>query len=252
MSAQADTPAGTPLARVTTAGTGSLRRAEDLGHSDFLGIPTHASQVIGTPVTLPNTSSGVYEMQPNELAKHILKLPYRVARAGGRIKGKILPETIDYPSRRELVHVDSLAILDCCYAGSARSMQFRAAAGPSEEARSRSWGASFTIRLRLAVRTLRASGMPIVTIAALFAELKRAKPSTTTPTSQLAILGGSYPITLPFKRGRVMFPTSRIIVTPTSDVYEKHILVTITLRSRHKDVREEFCEIIRKCQAISV
>jgi hypothetical protein len=150
-----------------------------------------------------------------------------------------------------LQHVDSLAILDCCYAGSARaastrSMQILAAAGPSEQARSRAWGASFTVRFGAAVRSLRAQGMPIVTIAAIFAEVERQKPSPTTPTSQLSVLGGSYPIALPFKKGGVMSPTSRLPTAPGSNVRDKHILVSLTLDGRHKDATKEFCDTIQK------
>jgi len=150
-----------------------------------------------------------------------------------------------------LEHVDSLAILDCCYAGSARaastrSMQILAAAGPSEEARSRFWGASFTVRLGAAVRSLRAQGMPIVTIAAIFAEIERQKPDPTTPTSQLTALGGSHPIALPFKKGMVMSPTSRIPIAPRSNVRDKHILVSLTIDGRHKDATKGFCDAIQK------
>ncbi|KAJ5151325.1 uncharacterized protein N7482_010577 [Penicillium canariense] len=74
------TPASTPLVPVTSPGTASNRRSDDIGHSDYLGVPTHSSQFIGTPVVLPTTSSGVDEMQPARLATHILTLPYMVAK----------------------------------------------------------------------------------------------------------------------------------------------------------------------------
>ncbi|KAJ5152748.1 uncharacterized protein N7482_009226 [Penicillium canariense] len=99
----ASTPASTPLVPVTSPGTASNRRSDDLGHSDHLGVPAHSSQVIGTPVVLPTTSSGIDEMQPAQLAAYIFTLPYVVARNGRLIKGKILRQIIDFPARRELV-----------------------------------------------------------------------------------------------------------------------------------------------------
>ncbi|KAJ5152749.1 uncharacterized protein N7482_009227 [Penicillium canariense] len=151
----------------------------------------------------------------------------------------------------KLQHVDSLAILDCCYAGSARavstrSMQILAAAGPTEQARSRTSGASFTARFGGAVRSLKAQGMHIITIAAIWAEVERQKPNPNTPTSQLSVLGGSYPISLPFKKGRVMSPTSRIPIAARSNIRDRHILVSLTLDGRHKDATKEFTDAIQK------
>ncbi|KAJ5751945.1 hypothetical protein N7520_008862 [Penicillium odoratum] len=180
-----------PLIPVVSPGTGSIRHADGprpyclfvssqqlfyilnafTNKSKNL-VPTHGSQVIGTPMVLPTTSYDVIRMQPNQLAAHILTLPYRVIRNRGR--------------------------------------------------------------------------MPIVNIEAIFVEVERAKPSTTTPTSQLAILGGSYPITLAFKKGRVMSLRSRIPIKLKRNVRDKHISVTLMLDGRHKVVEKEFSEIIRK------
>ncbi|KAJ5232533.1 hypothetical protein N7468_005489 [Penicillium chermesinum] len=146
-------------------------------------------------------------------------------------------------------HIDALGILDCCYAGSARagstrSMQVLAACGPNQQARSRTGGASFTVRLGVAVRSLRSQGIPIVTPAAIFSEIERQKPSGLVPSCHLSVLGGSHPIALAFVKKRTS-TASRIPVATRVTDRDKNVLVSLTLSGQHKEATKEFQRIIQ-------
>ncbi|KAJ6172189.1 hypothetical protein N7470_001256 [Penicillium chermesinum] len=119
-------------------------------------------------------------------------------------------------------HIDALGILDCCYAGSARagstrSMQVLAACGPNQQARSRTGGASFTVRLGVA----RAS-----------------------PVMPFISPGWLTPIALAFVKKRTS-TASRIPVATRVTDRDKNVLVSLTLSGQHKEATKEFQRIIQ-------
>ncbi|KAJ5610581.1 hypothetical protein N7510_007300 [Penicillium lagena] len=101
-------------------------------------------------------------------------------------------------------NVDTLGVLDCCYAGANRAKtdrtcQVLSACGPNEIARSRTGGMiSFTQRFYRAARNLSKTGKAFATVEELVTEVNREKPSAA-PAAQLTFHGGVRPIAIPFK-----------------------------------------------------
>ncbi|KAK9329149.1 hypothetical protein V1520DRAFT_392535 [Lipomyces starkeyi] len=103
-----------------------------------------------------------------------------------------------------LQNVDVLAVLDCCYAGSAvraggnRSVQLLAACDDGSTVRSRKDGVTFTQRLRRAAYALQNAGKVLVSVETLYGELQRSKPPTA-PDTVHKIIGSARPLVLPLK-----------------------------------------------------
>ncbi|KAJ8098432.1 hypothetical protein POJ06DRAFT_259467, partial [Lipomyces tetrasporus] len=103
-----------------------------------------------------------------------------------------------------LQNLDVLAVLDCCYAGSAvraggnRSVQLLAACDERSTVRSRKDGVTFTQRFRRAAYALQNAGTLLVSVEALFGELQRLKPPTA-PDAVHKIIGSARPLVLPLK-----------------------------------------------------
>ncbi|KAJ6004009.1 hypothetical protein N7522_005654 [Penicillium canescens] len=132
-----------------------------------------------------------------------------------------------------LGHIDALEFLDCCSAGAARSasirtLQILAAIDETRTARSRTAGVSFTQRFGKVVRLLRMSGVPIITTAAIFAELELERPIHT-PKAQLKPLGAARPIVQGFKSPNgASYHGSPYQLHPPHPTRENHILVHLT------------------------
>ncbi|KAK9239558.1 hypothetical protein V1525DRAFT_386399 [Lipomyces kononenkoae] len=101
-------------------------------------------------------------------------------------------------------NLDVLAILDCCYAGSAgragvgRSVQLLAAGDGRSTVRSRKDGATFIQRFDRAAYALGNVKNLSVNVETLFGELERSKTATT-PDAVHKIIGNARPLLLPLK-----------------------------------------------------
>ncbi|KAK9483552.1 hypothetical protein V1527DRAFT_472748 [Lipomyces starkeyi] len=130
-------------------------------------------------------------------------------------------------------NLDVLALLDCCYAGSAvraggsRSVQLLAACDGRSTVRSRKDGVTFIPRFRRAAYTLHNAGNLSVTVESLFGELQRSKTSTT-PDAVHKIIGNARPLVLPFKQG-----TSSTLRQSLSSSVETNVLFKISLAGGH-------------------
>ncbi|KAK9489772.1 hypothetical protein V1508DRAFT_442382 [Lipomyces doorenjongii] len=108
-------------------------------------------------------------------------------------------------------NLDVLAILDCCYAGSAvragggRSVQLLAACDGRSTVRSRKDGVTFIQRFRRAAYALRNVGNLSVNVETLFCELQRSKTATTQDAVH-KIIGNARPLVLPLKQGSSSIP----------------------------------------------
>ncbi|KAK9368066.1 hypothetical protein V1509DRAFT_624162 [Lipomyces kononenkoae] len=115
------------------------------------------------------------------------------------IHDSFLESTYDY-----IQNLDVLAVLDCCYAGSAiraggnRSVQLLAACDERSTVRSRTDGVSFVQRFRQAAYGLKNAGNLFVNIESLFGELQRLKPPNA-PDAVHKIIGNARPLVLPLK-----------------------------------------------------
>ncbi|KAJ5098844.1 hypothetical protein N7532_005845 [Penicillium argentinense] len=146
-------------------------------------------------------------------------------------------------------NIDTLGILDCCYAGATRdkgqrSSQVLSACGRDEKARSRSDGVrSFSQRLFRAARNLSKTETSYITIEMLVAEVNREKPDGA-PEAKLTNHGGTSPISLPLKDTQTT-PHQR--PTPNTlgiDATTESILVELTIPGAHSQVLEEFKDVI--------
>lgn len=132
---------------------------------------------------------------------------------------------------QSLENVDSLAILDCCYAGAARqkhprTSQVLAACGPNETARSRNAGLiSFSQRFLGACRSLAAQEHQAVTTTdTIYDEMCRLRPANA-PHPRIQHLGNSgRTISLPFQTAR-----PREFRQPLQTSSHDHLLVQLSV-----------------------
>jgi hypothetical protein len=148
-----------------------------------------------------------------------------------------------------LKDVDVFGFLDCCYSGTARShiertSQILAASGAKEFSQSRNEGILFTQRFGTAVRALQNRGGPMMTTASLFEEIMKHKPGNAA-TPKLSNLGGTKPISLPFKKITPASPSRRPIQSPSTGTTEKHVLVKLTVDGQSDKALREMHEAIR-------
>ena len=143
-----------------------------------------------------------------------------------------------------LEKVDSLAILDCCYAGAARQKHTRtsqvlAACGPNETARSRSAGfISFSQRFQGACRSLAAQEhQAFTTTDTIYDEMCRLRPANA-PQPRIEHLGHSGRIiSLPFQTAR---PREFRQSLQTSSDY--HLLVQLSVGGEPGEDAEKVAE----------
>ncbi|KAK9244019.1 hypothetical protein V1506DRAFT_561530 [Lipomyces tetrasporus] len=114
-------------------------------------------------------------------------------------------EYILAPTYDLIQNLDVLAVLDCCYAGSAvraganRSVQLLAGCDERHTVRPRQDGVTFTQRFRQAAWALKRAGNFSVSVESLFGELQRVKPPKA-PEAVHRIIGNARPLVLALKR----------------------------------------------------
>ncbi|KAK9320024.1 hypothetical protein V1517DRAFT_369444 [Lipomyces orientalis] len=133
-------------------------------------------------------------------------------------------------------YLDVLALLDCCYAGSAvriggnRSVQLLASCDDRHTVRSRTDGVSFTQRFRQAAYALKKNGNLFVSVESLFGELQRLKPPRA-PDAVHKIIGNARPLVLSVSRR----PSSNL-EGPNPSSEETNVLFKISLTGEPCDV----------------
>ncbi|KAK9368167.1 hypothetical protein V1509DRAFT_640055 [Lipomyces kononenkoae] len=135
-------------------------------------------------------------------------------------------------------NLDVLAVLDCCYAGSAvragakRTVQLLAAGGERSKVRSRTHGVSFTRRFLQAAFVLKNAGNLYVNVENIFGELQRLKPSKA-PDAVHQIIGNAHPLVLPLNHLSPSNP-GKNLEEPSSN--ETSVLFKISLAGRPSNV----------------
>ncbi|KAK9427225.1 hypothetical protein V1505DRAFT_57661 [Lipomyces doorenjongii] len=133
-------------------------------------------------------------------------------------------------------NLDVLAVLDCCYAGSAvraggnRSVQLLASCDDRHTVRSRADGVSFTQRFRRAAYALKKEGNLFVSVEHLYGELQRLKPPGA-PDAVHKIIGNARPLVLSVNRR----PSSNL-ECPNPSSNETNVLFKISLTGGPCDV----------------
>ncbi|KAK9350207.1 hypothetical protein V1523DRAFT_420530 [Lipomyces doorenjongii] len=150
-------------------------------------------------------------------------------------------------SSNDLQNLDVLAVLDCCYAGSAvraggeRSVQLLAACDERSTVRSKKDGVTFIQRVRQAAYALKNSGNLSVNVERLFGELQRLKPSKA-PDAVHKIIGNARPLVLSVKH-----ISSSALQHSTSSSNETNVLFKISLTGGPRDVLlSEFLQLTKR------
>ncbi|KAK9342240.1 hypothetical protein V1522DRAFT_440423 [Lipomyces starkeyi] len=126
-------------------------------------------------------------------------------------------------------NLDVLALLNCCYVGSAvraggsRSVQLLAACDGRTTVRSRKDGVTFIQRFRRAAYALHNAGNLSVNVESLFGELQGSK-TPTTPDAVHKIIGNARPLVLLLKQG-----SSSTLRQSLSSSIETNVLFKISL-----------------------
>ncbi|KAJ5168319.1 uncharacterized protein N7482_003913 [Penicillium canariense] len=168
---------------------------------------------------------------------------------GKRVKWCFVSDSLFDEYEEVVQRVDTLAILDCCFAGEAtrqrisKTTQILAACDSNNTARARKT-ISFTQRMYHAVQTLK--GQPSITTADWYEEIERLKPRNA-PRSVLRTLGGTMPINLVFQdtASSATFSSSRIPARVSPHLSAKDLLVRLTLHGEGREVTEAFKSLIK-------
>ncbi|KAK9368087.1 hypothetical protein V1509DRAFT_664631 [Lipomyces kononenkoae] len=149
----------------------------------------------------------------------------------------------NYCLYRKAENLDILAVLDCCYAGSAvraggnRAVQVLAACDAHSTARSRESGVTFIQRFRTAAHVIRNAGNLLVNVESIFGELQCSK-APKTPDAVHRIIGNARPLVLPIKR------SSTTLEQPVSSSSATKVLFKLSLAGEPTEVVSEFVALI--------
>ncbi|KAK9321900.1 hypothetical protein V1517DRAFT_308453 [Lipomyces orientalis] len=143
-------------------------------------------------------------------------------------------------------NMDVLAVLDCCYAGSAvraggnRSVQLLVSCDDRHTVRSRTDVVSFTQRFRQAACALKNAGNLSVSVESLYGELQRLKPPGA-PDAVHKIIGNARPLVLSVNRR----PSSNL-ERPNPSSNETNVLFKISLTGGPCDViLNDFLQLLK-------
>ncbi|KAK9244355.1 hypothetical protein V1506DRAFT_554750 [Lipomyces tetrasporus] len=154
-----------------------------------------------------------------------------------KIDWSLIHESILASTDGSLQNLDVLAVLDCCYTGSAvragakRAVQILAASDRHTKVRSRTDGVSFTQRFRQAAYALKHAGNLSVNVESIFGELQRLKPSKA-PDAVYNIIGNAHLLVFPLCHRSSSNPGN----LEESSNNETSVLFKITLTGRPSDV----------------
>ncbi|KAJ8098697.1 hypothetical protein POJ06DRAFT_296511 [Lipomyces tetrasporus] len=153
-------------------------------------------------------------------------------------------------------NLDVLAVLDCCYAGSAvraggkRSVQLLASCDERRTVRSRKDGVTFTQRIRNAAFALKNAGNLSVSVESLFGELQRSKPRKAADAAH-KIIGNARPLVLALKLPSSSPPGQAVSSSSPGEVEsssnETNVLFKISLSGGPTDmILGEFLQLVKR------